>query len=106
MYSRSSAAQLAARVRSLLGAPDRDAIRSVASDLGVAEGDLQEIVQYETRYPSASVLATIVAYYGVDAGWLLTGNYSPSLHRATAETDERPKALVAQLLREVGDQAD
>ena len=101
MYSRTAAAQLAARVRSLIGPQNASSLTSVSSDLGVAEGDLREIVMHETRYPSASVLAAIVAFHGVDAGWLLTGNYSPPLHRATAADEGRPKTVVAQLLREV-----
>ena len=98
VYSRSTAAQLATRVRSLLGATDRFALRHAAEELGVAEGDLREIVTYETVYPSVSVLAAIVAYYGVDAGWLLTGQYSPSTHRADEELGESPKSRVRRYL--------
>lgn len=98
MYSRSTAAQLAARVRSLLGATDSLALHRAAEELGVAEGDLREIVTYETVYPAVSALAAIVAYYGVDAGWLLTGNYSPSTHRADEELGESPKSRVRRYL--------
>ena len=98
MYSRQHAASLAARVRSLLGATDRPALRRAAGELGVAEGDLREIVAYDTVYPRISTLAAIVAYYGVDAGWLLTGEYSPSLHRADEELAGPPKRRVARYL--------
>ena len=47
------------------------------------------------------VLAAIVAEYGVDAGWLLTGEYSPSTHRAEEEAKEPPKARVARRLDDV-----
>jgi cell division protein ZapA (FtsZ GTPase activity inhibitor) len=102
MFTRTSASQLAARVRSLLGATDADAstLREAADSLGVHVGDLREIVQYETVYPSVVVLAAIVATYGVDAGWLLTGTYSPATHRASEEAAEPASAAVARALRD------
>jgi hypothetical protein len=99
MYrSRQNAASLAARVRSLLGPADRAAVRRLAADLEVREGELREILEHETPYPSASVLAAIVAAYGVDAGWLLTGEYSPATHRAEEELEQPAIARVARLL--------
>jgi transcriptional regulator with XRE-family HTH domain len=98
MYSRPNAASLAARIRSLVGLTDRDALRRLACDLGVHDGELREILEYHTPYPSTSVLAAIVAAYGVDAGWLLTGEYSPSTHRAEEEADEPPKSRVTRSL--------
>jgi hypothetical protein len=98
MYSRPNAASLAARIRSLVGPTDRDSLRRLAGDLGVHDGELREILDYHTPYPSASVLAAIVAAYGVDAGWLLTGEYSPSTHRAQEETEEPPRSRVARVL--------
>jgi len=64
----------------------------------VAQGDLREIVTYETVYPSVSVLAAIVAHYGVDAGWLLTGEYSPTTHRADEELAEPAATRVSRYL--------
>jgi len=98
MYSRKSAAELAARVQSLVGPADPATVRLVASDLGVHEGDLREILQYHTRYPSVAVLAAIVSEYGVDAGWLLTGQYSPATHRAEEEVATSAKSRVARVL--------
>ena len=101
MYTRMTAADLAARVRSLIGGDGPSQVHEAALELGVSERDLVEIVKYETRYPASSVLAALVAYHGVDAGWLLTGEYSPSLHRATAEATETSRSVVDQLLRDV-----
>jgi hypothetical protein len=102
MYrSRNNAAALAARVRSIVGADDRDATRRLASELGVRETELREILEYETPYPSTAVLAAIVAAYGVDAGWLVTGVYSPAIHRADEEVEEPAKTRVARLLDDV-----
>ena len=101
MYNRKQASQLAARVRSLLGNPDRATVLLRAIDLDVPVGDLREIVEHETQYPSVAVLARLVAEYGVDAGWLLTGEYSPSLHRAAEEFAEPAKSRVAKLLGEL-----
>ena len=98
MYSRPNAASLAARIRSLVGPTDRDSLRRLASDFGVNDSELREILEYQTPYPSASVLAAIVATYRVDAGWLLTGEHSPSMHRANEETEETAKSRVARVL--------
>jgi hypothetical protein len=98
MYSRPNAASLAARIRSLVGPTDRDSLRRLAYDLGVHDSELREIFDYHTPYPSPSVLAAIVAAYGVDAGWLLTGEYSPSTHRAEEEAEEPAKSRVTRFL--------
>jgi hypothetical protein len=98
MYSRPNAALLAARIRSLVGPTDRDSLRRLACDLGVHDGELREILEYHTPYPSTSVLAAIVAAFSVDAGWLLTGEYSPSNHRADEEAAAPPKSRVTRLL--------
>ena len=103
MYTRLTAAQLAARVRSLSGGGGPSEIHEAALELGVSERDLVEIVAYETRYPASAVLAALVAHHGVDAGWLLTGEYSPSLHRATAAGPETSRTVVDRLLREVSE---
>ena len=100
MYSRANAASLAARIRSLVGPTDRESVRRLACDLGVYEGELREIFEYLTPYPSTSVLAAIVAVYGVDAGWLLTGEYSPSAHRAEEEAEVPPKSRVTRFLED------
>jgi hypothetical protein len=100
MFSSNSAAQLAARVRSLIGDVDPARERELADELGVSVIDLREIVLHETPYPSVPTLAAIVAYYGVDAGWLLTGDYSPSLHRANEEAGQSASAQVMQHLRD------
>jgi len=99
MFTRVTACQLADRVRSLLGGTDPVTIREAAIALNVAETELWEIVRYDTRYPSVGVLAALVAMYGVDAGWLLTGTYSPATHRASEEAAETPRSAVARLLR-------
>jgi len=96
MYSRKSAAELAARVKSLIGPVDRATIQHVARDLGVQAGDLREIIEYQTVYPSVVVLAAIVDAYGVDAGWLLTGQYSPTTHRAEEELEAPGRLRVSR----------
>ena len=101
MYSRLTAADLATRVRSLIGGDGPSEVHEAALELGVSERDLVEIVKFETRYPASAVLAALVAYHGVDAGWLLTGEYSPSLHRATVEASETSRSVVDRLLRDV-----
>lgn len=103
MYSRNSAAQLADRVRSLIGGSDRTTIETAALEMMVAEGELRDIVIDETRYPSVGTLGALVAFYGVDAGWLLTGHYSPATHRAVEEEAVSLKTVVSRVLRDVSD---
>ena len=103
MYTRITASQLAARVRSIVGQPNNSELQVVAADLGVAAGDLREIIEFETRYPSLPVLGALVANYGVDASWLLTGDYSPATHRADEELGETPTRRVERHIRRLDD---
>jgi hypothetical protein len=84
-----------------VGGADRDTVRRLALELNVPEGELREILEYATPYPSVPALAAIVAAYGVDAGWLLTGKYSPSTHRADEEREEPARTRVARLIHEL-----
>jgi transcriptional regulator with XRE-family HTH domain len=103
MYTRITASQLAGRVRSLVGQPNGSELQVVAADLGVAPGDLREIIEFETRYPSLAILAALVTFYGVDASWLLTGAYSPATHRADEELGETPTQRIERHLRQLDD---
>lgn len=100
LLSRTKASQLAGRVRSLLGPLEGADLVAAATELGVTAGDLREIVVHQTPYPSTAVLASIVAAKGVDAGWLLTGEYSPATHRAAEEDGSSPASRVTRLLRD------
>ena len=98
MYDRVTAAQLAERVRGLLGSTDATSLRAAATRLGVHEDALGEIVRDETRQPSPQVLAAIVEALGVDATWLLTGEYDPATHRAVEEGGQPAHHVVAHVL--------
>jgi hypothetical protein len=100
MFSARNASELAERSRSLLGADATTDLHDVASTLGVSATDLREILVYKTPYPAVQVLAAVVAHYGVDAGWLLTGEYSPSTHRANEEAGQPAQAQLDKLLRD------
>jgi hypothetical protein len=101
VYDATTAAGLAARVRSLVGR-DLAAWDAAARDVEVVLGDLREIVEHETIYPKPDVLAAIVAYYGVEASWLLTGEYDPIAHRRVEEDEIPAREVVDRLLREPG----
>ena len=100
MFSARNASELAARIRSLLGSDNPAELHDIASTLGVSAIDLREILVYNTPYPAVQVLAAVVAYYGVDAGWLLTGEYSPTTHRANEEAGQPAKVQLDKLLRD------
>jgi hypothetical protein len=104
VYDRKSAAALAERVRSLVGT-ERTDWDLAAARLGVAGGDLREVVEYQTRYPAPRVLSAIVAFFGVDASWLVTGRYDPTMHRRVEEEGIPAREVIDRLLREPGPQA-
>lgn len=84
-YDRTTAAQLAERVRRLLGLNNTTGLKAQAVRLGVQQQALREIVRHETTQPSTQVLTAIVEALGVDTTWLLTGEYDPATHWAVEE---------------------
>jgi hypothetical protein len=77
---------VAARVRSLLAPGDFD-LSANASRLRVDEASLRSTIDVDSPLPSMDVLVAVIREYGVDATWLLTGDYDPGTHRRIAEAD-------------------
>ena len=87
-------AEIAARIRGLI-AGQAESLEEMARELDVDEIALRISLDELAPYPTVEVIAAVVAKYGVDPCWLLTGEYNPEIHRATLEsrTDELPSAI-------------
>ena len=94
-----NAKNLAHRVQGLLQARFRGDLVAAARALGIDADDLRQIVEDETDYPRLDVLSALVRYFGVDACWLVTGEYEWRAHlRVLEEEDENPNGDPRQLL--------
>ena len=90
---------LAARVQGLIQGRFGGDVRAAARALEVDEMKLRDIVEHATDHPSLDALAAIVRRFGIDACWLLTGEYDWASHRLQLveeedESDTPPKALL------------
>jgi electron transfer flavoprotein alpha/beta subunit len=87
-------AAIAARIRGLI-AGQAESLEATARLLGVDEIALRISLDELAPYPTVEVIAAVVAKYGVDPCWLLTGEYNSEVHRAMLEfrTDELPSAI-------------
>lgn len=91
-------AEIAARIRGLV-AGQAETLTAMAEQLGVDETALRISLDEVAPYPTIEVIAAVVAKYGVDPSWLLTGEYNSETHRAMLEsrTEEWPRAIAALL---------
>ena len=76
-------AAVAARIRGLLSG--QGDLARIAQKLGVDEVALRISTDEVSPYPTMNVIRAVVAEYGVDPTWLLTGDYSAHSHRAALE---------------------
>lgn len=86
-------AGIAQRIRGLIGEPDGGDYAGTASRLGVEELSLRLSVDELSPHPTMEVILAIVREYGVDPGWLLTGEYQTSSHRAAIEGESLSSPL-------------
>lgn len=89
-------AAVAARIRGLLSGQGDSA--QLAAKLGVDEIALRISTDELSPYPTMNVICAVVAGYGVDPCWLLTGDYSGQAHRAALEAT---RLELAQVIGEV-----
>ena len=86
-------AGIAERIRGLIGGQDRGDYAETASRLGVDELSLRLSVDELSPHPTMEVIMAVIREYGVDPGWLLTGDYQTSSHRAAMEGESLPSPL-------------
>lgn len=88
MKGRVHQAQIAQRIRGLLGADEAADYEFASRRLGVSEVSLRMSVDELEPHPTLEVLAALVREYGVDPNWLLTGIYDSGGHRAALEDSD------------------
>lgn len=94
---------LAARVQGLIHGRFGGNLSAAARTLDIDETELRAIVEHATDHPSLDALAAIVCRFGIDACWLLTGDYDWTAHcRQLEEEEERgsdaPRNAVLRLV--------
>ena len=92
---------LASRVAGLLQGKFKGDLVAAAREIDVDPDQLRDIVDDQTEQPHLDVLSKLVAYFGVDVCWLLTGEYDWQAHmRLLADEDQRdPRDGRRQLLQ-------
>ena len=91
-------AAIAARIRGLLSGQDGADPAAAALRLGVDEVGLRMSIDETAPNPTIDVVARIVAAYGVDPTWLLTGEYDAATHRPVLEETRSAEQAVSRLM--------
>jgi hypothetical protein len=88
---------IAARIRSLVAAPNFGGLEATARRLQVPEFALRLSLDDTAPHPTLDVLAAIVREFGVDPHWLIHGEYNSATHHAVLDDDQRvtPTVLLA-----------
>ena len=89
--------KIAERIRGLIAGQDAGDLAATAKRLGVDEVSLRMSVDELAPYPTIDVLAAVVAHYGVDPSYLVSGKYDEHTHRAALATPESAVAAVRSL---------
>jgi hypothetical protein len=92
---------IAARVRGLVAGQDAGDLAETAYRLGVEELALRMTIDETSPHPVIDVLTAVIAHYGVDPTWLLTGDYDAGTHRAAAEADHNATATALQRIADM-----
>ena len=87
---------VAARLRALLAGQDGQDLALTAERLGVEEVSLRMSIDPDAPYPTLDVLIAVVATYGVDPKWLISGEYDAATHRRVLDADARVVGEVLQ----------
>ena len=89
---------IAARIRGLLAGQFGEDPSVAAAHLNVDETGLRMSIDTLAPNPTIDVVAAIVAAYGVDPAWLLTGEYDPALHRNILSEQESANNAISRLM--------
>ena len=91
-------AAIAARIRDIAFNGNGADPTVVARHLGVDEVGLRMSVDELAPNPTVEVIAAVVATYGVDPSWLLTGECDPAVHRNSLDDRESATQAVSRLM--------
>jgi hypothetical protein len=89
--------EIAVRVRGLLGGQDSGDLAATARRLDIEELALRMTIDEDSPHPVIDVLVAVIATYGVDPTWLLTGEYDAQTHRRALDGDRQ--AVAESLMR-------
>ena len=89
---------IAARIRGLIAGQDEGDPALAAHRLNVDEIGLRMSIDELAPNPTVDVIAALVATYGVDPSWLLTGDYDSATHRGILEERESVEQVVSRLM--------
>jgi hypothetical protein len=92
-------AGIAARIRDLIGPQDGGDPAASARRLGVDEVAFRISIDDLSPYPTVDVIAAMVATYGVDPSWLLTGECDPGTHRNLLEDQRQIEHTITRLMQ-------
>ena len=92
---------IAARIRGLLAGQDAGDPAVAAQRLGVDEIGLRMSIDELAPNPTIDVIGAVVASYGVDPVWLLTGEYDPAIHRNLLEERQPVSHIVSRLMQSI-----
>jgi hypothetical protein len=96
--------EIAARIRGLIAGQEGGHPALIAERLEVDEVGLRMSIDELAPNPTVDVIAAVVAAYGVDPCWLLTGEYDPATHRALPEDRHSAALAVSRLMMPVAEQ--
>lgn len=83
-------------MRGLVAGQDAGDTAATARRLDVEELALRMTIDETSPHPVIDVLTAVIAHYGVDPTWLLTGDYDAGTHRAAADADHHATAAALQ----------
>jgi hypothetical protein len=89
---------IASRIRGLISGQDGGDPAIAAVRLRVDEVGLRMSIDEMAPNPTVDVIAALVATYGVDPCWLLTGDYDSATHRGILEERENVEQVVSRLM--------
>ena len=89
------------RVAGLIHGEFQGDLGLAARELHVSPEQLKRVIEGDDEVPSATILAAIVSRLGVDANWLITGEYDWRAHSGALQSPLTPSeqvGLVRKLL--------
>jgi hypothetical protein len=95
-------AAIAHRLRDFLSRQPGFCVSGFPAAAGVGEHELRAVLAPERALVAPAVLidviVEVVRRFGIDANWILTGEYNPSTHRALAAEESLTRSKVRGLV--------